>query len=100
MVFPSRILEDGPYRIPLSFELLLVGTKPICIRAGSPGGSETGVASRHWPLLQRFGLSLSVTFWIGETLMGIVGALVYFPLTAVLLNASWQGLSWSGVNEP
>jgi hypothetical protein len=45
-------------------------------------------------------LSLSVTFWIGEMLMGSMSVFVYFPLTGVLLNTSWQGLPWSGVNEP
>lgn len=45
-------------------------------------------------------LSLSMTFWIGEMLMGIVSAFVYFPLTAVLLNTLWQGLSLSGVDKP
>jgi uncharacterized membrane protein len=53
-----------------------------------------------WELLLRIGLyygiltfNLGVTFWIGEVLMGIVGYLIFSPLTAALLVTLWRGLS-------
>ncbi len=39
--------------------------------------------------------NLSVTFWIGEMLMGIVGCFIFIPLTSVLVNTVWQKLSCS-----
>jgi uncharacterized membrane protein len=39
--------------------------------------------------------TLSVTFWIGEMLMGILGCFIFIPLTSVLLNTLWQKLSSS-----
>jgi putative membrane protein len=60
-----------------------------------------------WELLLGIGLyygvlafNLSVTFWIGEVLMGIVGCFIFFPLTAVLLSTLWRGWSCSRVYEP
>jgi len=34
--------------------------------------------------------NLSVTIWIGEMLMGMVGCLIMVPLTAALLVTLWQ----------
>jgi len=60
-----------------------------------------------WALLLGIGLycvvlafSLSVTFWIGEMLMGMVGCFILIPLTAVLLCTLWRGWSYSRIDEP
>ncbi|MDH3503356.1 MAG: hypothetical protein OEZ41_00035 [Nitrospirota bacterium] len=60
-----------------------------------------------WELLLGIGLyygvlafSLSMTFWIGEMLMGMVGCFILIPLTAVLLCTLWRGWSYSRIDEP
>jgi uncharacterized membrane protein len=52
-----------------------------------------------WELLIGIGLyygvlafNLSVTFWIGEMLMGLVGCFIFIPLTAVLFCTIWRTL--------
>ncbi len=59
-----------------------------------------------WELLLGIGLyygvltfNLSVTFWIGEMLMGIVGYFIFSPLTAALLVTLWRGLSHPRIQE-
>jgi putative membrane protein len=78
----------------------LVGTGPLCVRSNSPGGGEMGVAPGIGLYYGVLAFNLSVTFWIGEVLMGIVGCFIFFPLTAVLLSTLWRGLSYSRVYEP
>ncbi|HBP89721.1 MAG: carotenoid biosynthesis protein [Nitrospira sp.] len=60
-----------------------------------------------WELLLGIGLyygvlafNLTVTFWIGEMLMGIVGCFIFFPLTAVLLSTLWRGWSYQRIGGP
>lgn len=58
-----------------------------------------------WELLMGVGLyygvlifNLSVTFWIGEMLMGLVGSFIFFPLTAVLFQTLRHGRSHSRID--
>jgi uncharacterized membrane protein len=37
--------------------------------------------------------NLSVTFWIGEHLLGMTGVLIYLPITALFVLRLWEGLS-------
>jgi uncharacterized membrane protein len=59
-----------------------------------------------WELLLGIGLyygvltfNLTMTFWIGELLMGLVGYFIFSPLTAALLVTLWRGLSCSKVQD-
>lgn len=101
MVFPSQILRDGPSSDSSLFWAI------VWLERGPYASDPIPREVVKWELLLGIGLyygvlafNLSVTFWIGEVLMGIVGCFIFFPLTAVLLSTLWRGLSYSRVYEP
>ncbi|HZS10784.1 MAG TPA: carotenoid biosynthesis protein, partial [Nitrospirales bacterium] len=56
-------------------------TEPLPTRIGTPRAILLGCGLYYGVLL----FNLAVTFWIGERLLGLVGVMIFLPITALAL---------------